>query len=67
MNSDQRVRYTGAKDGSWTWPGIARVVQLDGKRQHFGPKMGTPGPALLLSFEHNGLTLWARPEEVEAA
>lgn len=62
---DQKVRWTRCGDG-WGAPGIGRVVQVDTNRMHFGPKMGTPGPALLLRLDHNGLTQWVSPNEIES-
>jgi len=66
VNEERRVRWTKCGEG-WGFPGVGRVLQMDPKRMHFGPKMGTPGPALLLQLDHNGLTQWLSPGEVEPA
>ena len=65
--SDGLVKWSGAKPGTWSGEGIARVTKMDAKRMHFGPKMGQPGPALELTLVHNGMTVWVKPDEVVPA
>lgn len=64
-----QVIYTGAKEGTWTWPGKAKIVSFDPNRKYFeGNRVPQGqvchGPAVLLVFNHNNLDLWVEPSEL---
>ncbi len=63
------VQYTGAKEGTWTWPGVATIMSYNEARLFFEGarvKQGEicRGPAVHLRFKHNNLDLWVDPREL---
>lgn len=61
----EHVRWINANPDSWAGPGIGKVIDTQDKRAFFGPKKRNLGPAALVKLDHNGLTVWCGPDELE--
>lgn len=67
-----RVRWLhsriGSDDPGWAGPGIGIITDFESARRGFGPDFGTgsPGPAFQIKLDHNGLSEWVGPDQIEA-
>ena len=69
MDLGDLVEWSGAHEGTWAWPGIAKILSYDPNRIFFeGNKVPQGqicrGPAIEIVLEHNRLRVWVSPDEV---
>jgi hypothetical protein len=70
MEVGDRVRWTQGHEGTWGWPGLAKIVSYDPNRKYFEgnrvPKGEVcHGPACQIVLEHNSLSAWVSPLELD--
>lgn len=69
MDLGDIVQWTTAREGTWAWPGKAKIVSYDPNRKYFEGnrvKQGEVchGPAVQLVLEHSNLAVWVSPDEL---
>jgi hypothetical protein len=69
MDLGDVVQWDGAHEGTWSWPGKAKILSYDPNRIFFeGNKVPQGqicrGPAIELVLDHNQLRVWVSPDEV---
>jgi hypothetical protein len=65
MKVGDRVKWLGAKPGSWTGDGSGEVVAITDARRGFGGDNGEPGPAAEIKLDGpKGLTVWVGPDDL---
>lgn len=65
MQIGDRVKWLGAKAGSWTGDGSGEVIAMEKARRGFGGDSGEPGPAAEIRLDGpKRFTVWVGPEDL---
>lgn len=66
FNVGDKVKWLGAKPGTWAGDGIGQIVAGDEQRRGFGGPNGAPGLAVCVKLDGpKGLTVWCGLDEIE--
>lgn len=68
MEIGDKAIWTGANPKGWAGNGACQILDAEWKRPFFPGEVvdGVPrGPAVCIQMDHNGLTCWVEPGELQ--